>query len=196
MSDRKAHEVHAALKAALARLREAEECAEMMKRKLYRELGCSTIQMYAEKLLGFSPAKTAQFTKLAKSLEALPALKSSLTKGEVSWTKARTIARVATPRTENRWIEVARSRNSRELEREVKRKRASMKTRVIDTQGSLLPPVPDSLPEPTVSLTFSLGPEAKARVNDASDLVTLCSACHGLGHAKRGAARIVQRLLA
>ena len=64
---------------ALTELRRAEKnailwFAEIMRRKLYREIGYSSVHTYAREALGFSKVKTSQFIRLAESLEELPAL--------------------------------------------------------------------------------------------------------------------------
>ena len=65
---------HAKLKEALLALGRAEKnavlCfADIMKRRLYRDLGYSSIHHYAAEALGFSPSKTSQFILLAASLD-------------------------------------------------------------------------------------------------------------------------------
>jgi hypothetical protein len=112
------------LKASLEELRLAEKnavlwFAEVMQRKLYLELGYSSIQQYAELELGFKRARTSQFIRLSQSLWELPKLRESVARGEVSWTKAREVSGVATRKTESAWIAEARKSTSRELERKV-----------------------------------------------------------------------------
>jgi 5-methylcytosine-specific restriction endonuclease McrA len=119
-----AAEVHASLRRSLEELRAAERnavlwFAEILSRKLYRELGYGSIQQYAAVALGFSRSKTAQFLRLVRALEALPVLRASLEKGEVSWTKAREVVKVATPRTEAAWVKEARASSRRQLEKRV-----------------------------------------------------------------------------
>ena len=109
------------LREALEELRKAEKnsvlwFAEVMNRKLYRELGHSSIHQYAAQALGFQKAKTSQFIQLSRALEALPALKQSLAENELSWTKAREVTKVATPKTEKAWIREAKRTSRRELE--------------------------------------------------------------------------------
>ncbi len=41
--------------------------ADVLKRRLYEELGCSSIHQYAAERLGFSPARTSQFLELARA---------------------------------------------------------------------------------------------------------------------------------
>ena len=112
MPKRSASEIHAALLSALHDLRRAEKCAalhfaEILKRRLYRELGHPSIQSYAIAELGFTENKTREFVRLAESLDELPKLRSALSRDEITWTKARTVARVATPRSEGRWLQLA-----------------------------------------------------------------------------------------
>ncbi len=121
-----ATEVHSRLKDALVELQRAEKNAllwfsEIARRKLFRELGYSSLQMYATEALGFSQNKTGQFIRLAGVMEELPVLRESVTRGEIPWTKAREVAKVATPRTEKRWVAEARRSSNRELEKKVKR---------------------------------------------------------------------------
>jgi hypothetical protein len=54
---------------------------EVLRRKLYRELGHSSIHQYAAVALGFGKSKTAQFIRLAESLRTLPKLRRSVAKG-------------------------------------------------------------------------------------------------------------------
>ncbi len=168
MPEQSATALHVALKAALARLRAAEAdavgCfAEILCRKLYRELGYSSIHAYAEVELGFSANKTWQFMRLAEALEALPAVKASLAAGELSWTKARTLARVATPQSERSWVEAAKQASNRQLEQAVKVARASRPADL--AQPSMLAETPPSrLPAPPVQVSFTLSPEQHAQL--------------------------------
>jgi hypothetical protein len=114
--------VDAHLRAAVAELRRAERSAvlwfaELMRRRLYRDCGYSSIHAYAEAVLGFGQAKTYQFIRLAESLEGLPQLRACVEAGEMPWTKARSVAAVATPRSEGQWIALAKASSARQLER-------------------------------------------------------------------------------
>ena len=119
-----AREVHQRLVRALTELERAQRnavlwFAEVVRRKVFLELGYSSIYQYAELELGFKKGKTAQFLRLCESFKELPELRRSVARGELSWTKAREVAKVATPGTEVRWIEAARSTPRRALERRV-----------------------------------------------------------------------------
>lgn len=120
--------LHADLQVALQRLRDAEHSAVTLfarihREGLYRSLGYATIELYATQALGLSESKTRQFLRLACALDALPATRTALDEGRLPWTKARTLAGVATPRTEGAWIQAAVHASSRELETKVKRAR-------------------------------------------------------------------------
>jgi len=166
--DLPASAVDTRLRAAVADLRRAEQSAvlwfaELMRRRLYRDCGYSSIHAYAEAALGFSEAKTYQFIRLAESLERLPGLRASVAIGQLSWTNARSVATVATPSSEAHWVALAKQSNSRELESRIRecRRDASADPR----QSSLLPPAAEPRPQspPKVQLSFSLEPEQHAR---------------------------------
>ena len=71
--------------------------AEVMNRRLYRELGYATIQQYAVEHLQFSRSKTGYFIRLASALKELPKLRASVSRGEIAWTKAAEVARQLRP---------------------------------------------------------------------------------------------------
>ncbi len=119
-----ARAVHARLRQAVrdedrARSRVVVWFAELVRRKLHRELGYGSVQQYAELELGFSRVRTAQHLRLAEALERLPGVREELSRGELPWTKAREVVRVARPESERAWLEVARTLPRRELERRV-----------------------------------------------------------------------------
>jgi len=160
--------VDAHLRAAVAELRRAERSAvlwfaELMRRRLYRDCGYSSIHTYAEAVLGFGQAKTYQFIRLAESLDGLPQLRASVEAGEMPWTKARSVAAVATPRSEGQWIALAKTSSTRQFEARI---RASRREAAGDSgQGALLPPAPAPIPAPPpkVQVSFTLEPEQHAR---------------------------------
>jgi 5-methylcytosine-specific restriction endonuclease McrA len=90
--------------------------AEMRGKKLYRELGYASLAEYGEQALGFRDGKTGQLATLGDRLAHLPELDGAMAAGAIGWTTARTIARVATPETEEAWITRAMQVSSRELE--------------------------------------------------------------------------------
>ncbi len=169
-----AHEAHEQLLCALAELRRAERSAllcfaEIQERKLYRELGYSSMLLYAQEALGFSRSKTFQFLRLAESFDRLPKLKRAVAKGELSWTKAREVVKVASRRSEARWIREAKTSSRRDLESKVRDSRAQARSEVKTDpcQTSLLDPAPTGLDERPEDiprpLTLSFSAEQRAR---------------------------------
>jgi len=162
-----AAKVHASLRRSLAVMDQAHQCAvlwfgEIMRRRLYRDLGHSTINQYAKQELGFSTSRTGDFIRLVRQLNNLPAVREAVATGQLGYTKAREIVSVATPETEACWLEVAKG-TRKELVYEVKR--AKQAARVDPGQGELLPataPVagPRELP---VRFAVDLTPEQEAR---------------------------------
>ncbi len=146
-SNQSAHQVDAALKQAVHTIEQAEHNAvlwfgEILRRKLYRKLGYSSINQYATVELKFSRSKTGDFIRLSKKLEELPAVRDSVASGKVGYTKAREIIKVATPKNEAAWVDAATSYSRRELEKKVAtvRLRAKAKRRVDPAQQDLLAP--------------------------------------------------------
>ena len=127
-----AEQVHVRLQRALDTLQHAEKnavlwFAEVLSRRLYRTLGYASMHQYAAEVLAFSPSKTSQFIRLAGAFEELPELKRSVESGEIGWTKAREVAKVATARTEQEWVAKAKQSSRRELEQQVTRTKARTK---------------------------------------------------------------------
>jgi 5-methylcytosine-specific restriction endonuclease McrA len=166
-----ANEIHARLEAALSELQRAEKNAvllfgEILRRKLYRDLGYSSIQVYAAEALGFSPSKTSQFVRLAGALEELPQLRRSVAAGELGWTKAREVAKVATLASEERWIAEAERSSSRKLEQTVRatRKRARLAPQVAELPALDLDESSSAMPtDAPVSVNTKLTAEQYAR---------------------------------
>ena len=90
--------------------------AEMDRTRLYRELGYAGLAEYADRALHIGPAKSRQLALLGRRLPTLPILDQALCSGILGWTKARTISQVATPDTEQAWVERALQLSNRELE--------------------------------------------------------------------------------
>ncbi len=122
---RPAAQVDDALRQSLAACDRARECAvlwfaEVQRRALYRELGHPSLQVYATEALGFSPNRYWQFKRLADDLDRLPVLREAVVAGDLGWTKAQQVARVATPATQDLWVGKAVATGRRALEREVR----------------------------------------------------------------------------
>ncbi len=107
--------------------------ADLYRRKLYLELGYTSIFAYTAERHGFSKSRCVQFIRLAESLKRLPALHESLAAGEMPWTKAREVVKVATPETERAWVDEAKRSSRRALERKI----AAARGRVKESRGPM-----------------------------------------------------------
>jgi len=165
--DQPAAKVHASLQRSLSVMDDAHQCAvlwfgEIMRRRLFRDLGCSTINQYAIRKLGFSKSRSDDFIRLARQLENLPAVREAVASGDLGYTKAREIVSVATPETQEPWLEAAKG-TRRELILEVKKAKRAAK--VDPAQGELLPSTPTVVAprELPVRFQMDLTPEQEAR---------------------------------
>jgi hypothetical protein len=128
--------------------------AEILARRLYRELGYSSIHHYAANALGFSPSRTAQFLRLAEALNRLPLLSAAVLTGQLGWTKAVIVADIATERTEAVWLAEAQRLSRPDLAhratltRARAREAAAAQALEFSTRESLLPPCPPAPPAP------------------------------------------------
>ena len=80
-------------------------------------LGFGSFVEYVERLFGYRPRFTQEKLRVAEALEELPELDRALRDGELSWSAVRELTRVATMNTEKRWIEAARGRTVRDVEK-------------------------------------------------------------------------------
>lgn len=151
---------HAALKTAVTTMDNAKQNAvlwfgEILDRKLYRELGYSTINQYAKLELGFSTSRTGDFLSICRSLKKLPKVKIELATGKLGYTHAREVVKVADETSQDEWLEFAQSNSRRNLECEVKRAKKEAADQTAG-QPSLLP-VPRQRPAAVVRVRVSLG---------------------------------------
>jgi len=194
VSNQTAAKAHSSLRRSLQAMETARQCAvlwfaEVMRRRLFEELGYSSINQYAQEGLGFSRTRTGDFIRLARQLDNLPAVREALTSGELGYTKAREIVGVATPATQHEWLEAAQ-KPRKELVREVKRvKRAA---RVGPAQAELLPDTPTVVAPKEIPVRFQvdLTPEQEAR------RAALVERLHKLGGAPNDKAELMLEALA
>src|SRR5687768_770005 len=88
--------------------------AEVHARGIHKEFGHANIVDYARVRHGIRGAAPRRL--LGERLQELPALNQAMSDGQIDWTKAREVARFATPQTEAAWTEVARDHTNRVLE--------------------------------------------------------------------------------
>ncbi len=123
-----AAQVDDALRQALGACDQAQKCAvlwfaEVQRRGLYRQLGHASLQLYATQALGFTDNRYYLFKRLAADLDRLPVLREAVETGEIGWTKALQVARVATAATQTAWVAKAAKTGRRELEFQVRQAR-------------------------------------------------------------------------
>jgi 5-methylcytosine-specific restriction endonuclease McrA len=80
-------------------------------------LGFGSFVEYIERLFGYTPRLTLEKLRVAQALENLPECAQALRDGAVTWSGLRELTRVATPQTERGWLERARGRTVREVEK-------------------------------------------------------------------------------
>jgi hypothetical protein len=134
------------LDAAEARcLREAERL------QLWRHLGLPSMLAYLEERLGYAPRTAFDRLRVARALGALPELEKVLENGDVSYSAARELSRVATGETEHDWIAKIAGKNLRQVEQMVRGQR----------KGARPGDEPDPELEPK-RVTFELSPATLA----------------------------------
>lgn len=90
---------------------------EIDERKLYLEFCCSSTFHYAAVHLDLEGHTVAEYLRTGKALRELPGLAQAYGSGDISPSKAREVTRVATADTEEFWLEAARTRSAREIEK-------------------------------------------------------------------------------
>lgn len=162
-----AHQADDALRKCIATMDRAQHCAvlwfgEIMARHLYRDLGYSTMRAYALEELGFSATRAGDFIRLSSKLEALPLVKSKVASGDIGYTKAREIIKVADQSNEREWVDVAQASSRQELQTVIK---SARKEAAQTSSGQLAmmprPEVPASITP--VRIGFELTPAQNAR---------------------------------
>lgn len=110
------------------RIRKEQACAEWKmavcllaseRRRLYHDFGYRNIYQYAETELNLSGQKTTELLSAARILEHLPAVSEAFRDGRLGWAKVRALKRVATPETEEQWLDFALAHRVDKLERKI-----------------------------------------------------------------------------
>lgn len=158
---------HHALKTAVKTLEQAQQCAvlwfgDIYERRLFKELGYSSITMYAQKELGFSAARTSDYVKISQRLKQLPRVEAEVRSGKLGYTKAREVVKVADKRNEDQWLEVAHRQSRDDLAHQVKVAKREAKD-LATGQGSLLPQGHQPAASPPARITFEMTAEQTAR---------------------------------
>jgi hypothetical protein len=148
--------------AATAKLLASEYLLDLTERRLFRQLGYSSVMHYGTQALGLNPSDVWDRLRVARALRDLPAVAAALREGRVSWSKVREIIRVATPATEQEWIARAGQLSCRELEAAV-----AAASPVAEKRSEATRLVCRFVDERTVRVTVELTPEHFALLDQA-----------------------------
>ncbi len=92
------HDLRAACRAEAAARREIGSLAcALLRRRVYQRLGYARVGDYARERFGISARTLESAAAVARCLETLPMVAAALARGELSWTQARLLCRVAGP---------------------------------------------------------------------------------------------------
>ena len=165
-SAKKAHEKLLNL---LEKMRNYEQSAllvfsEIMHQKLYEKLGYSSMHNYATEALKIPRSTAFHYINLSKKLETLPETRKAVASGELGWTKAKEVAKVATPKSEARWVAEAKKSSRRDFAIKAKQARQTAKDES-KQQPDLIPVEPLPKAEPKVSTSLSFSVEQMERFN-------------------------------
>jgi hypothetical protein len=89
---------------------------DMEARRAYQELGFASAVDFAQHRLHLSRGRARDLLLVGRKLNVLPGLDAAFLAGELSWSKVRRLARVATAQTEQAWIGRARAASHEELD--------------------------------------------------------------------------------
>jgi hypothetical protein len=120
------------------------------------KLGFGSYFEYVERLFGYRPRFTQEKLRVAEALEELLELDRALRDGELCWSAVRELTRVATLTTEQAWIDAARGRSMRDVEKLVSGRKPGDR-----------PTDPASLEAKRHTLRFDVSAEVLATFRDA-----------------------------
>ncbi len=105
----------AALRRALARI-----AGRLVATRAWERLGFARLRDYAVERVGLSARELQDLARVDAALAELPRVESALVSGQIPWTKARLLCRVATREDESLWMAAAERLTAEELAREVR----------------------------------------------------------------------------
>jgi 5-methylcytosine-specific restriction endonuclease McrA len=120
------------------------------------KLGFGSYFEYVERLFGYRPRFTQEKLRVAEALEELPELDRALRDGQLCWSVVRELTRVATLTTEQSWMDAARGRSVRDVEKLVSGRKPGDR-----------PSDPASLEAKRHTLRFDVSAEVLATFRDA-----------------------------
>jgi hypothetical protein len=96
--------------------KEARWLREGVELKIWKRFGMVDMIDYMERRMGYTPHVGKERLRVAHALGDLPAIEEALRDGELSFSAVRELTRVATPETEEEWLDTAADKNVRQIE--------------------------------------------------------------------------------
>jgi hypothetical protein len=162
---------------------EARLLARAVRVEIWRRFGHASLHEYLETVLGHSPRQATERVRIATALEDLPEIADALARGELHFSAARELTRVATRDTERAWLDGARGKNLRQIEQAVAgRKRGDRPSDAADPELVATPIRFDVRPATLALLRQAqqvLEAERGERLDDDSLIAALCNAVLG-----------------
>jgi hypothetical protein len=128
-----------------------EALLRVKENELYSLLGARDIYVYSKMNFNYGPTATSDALRAGKALRSLPLTAEALGSNQVCYSRVLEITKVATPRTEEAWIDLARTKSFSLLQSEVRD--AQEKGRDHPRKDG------HGLPGIRVKLTFDLAPQ-------------------------------------
>jgi hypothetical protein len=94
--------------------------AEYDRRRGWEGWGCRSCAQWLSWQCGLGPRSAREHLRVAHALGTLPRVAAAMATGELSFSRARAITRVAVPATEQLWLDLARASTAAQLERAVR----------------------------------------------------------------------------
>lgn len=134
---------------------------EVLRRRLYKKRGYTSIHEFAGKIAGMSKEAVDKVLRLAMKLEDKPALKEQLVSGSQGWSKLERVAFIASPETDGFWAEKVEKMPSTALGAYVQELR---RVGSLDQNNRLDLTVDGNFqPEKTSVITFHMRPELERK---------------------------------
>jgi 5-methylcytosine-specific restriction endonuclease McrA len=188
-------QIHERALAVASRYKSAEiELIEILQlvgeHRVFYHLKYNSLFQYAVQALGLSEEVAYIFINVSRKASEVPKLKEDIQAGRISVSKAKTISPVLTNENQERWLEMARTKTKRQIEREVAlaspnhavREKAGYTTEVVDESAKVL-----NLREIYVELKLGVPEKLMLKLRQAQDLVS---------QSKRSNANLVETLKA
>jgi hypothetical protein len=86
---------------------------------VHARTGHASLYEYVERLLGLTRRQVEERLRVARALDELPVLEAALASGKLCFSAVRELTRVATPDTEQAWLDWSKGRLAKEVEQAV-----------------------------------------------------------------------------